>query len=142
MGSTVPAPARAVGRAPSRPVVGNSLRREPDNQMVTSADALYRDGMISAEVTTRRVPAVVRALWAAPTRRATGNALAALFVAAIGVVLLGGLIVVTGAAIYSLVDWPVGGWANAALYLAVVLAAPVLVLWVVQGLAALQRARL
>jgi len=98
--------------------------------------------MISAELTTRRVPAMVRALWAAPTRRATGNALAALLVAAMGIALLGGLVVITGAAIYSLVDWPVGGWANAMLYLAVVLAAPVLSLWVVQGLAALQRARL
>ncbi len=110
--------------------------------MVTSGHALYRDVMISAELTTRRVPAMVRALWAEPTRRATGNALAALFVAAIGTALLGGLVIVTGAAIYSLVDWPVGGWANAALYLAVVLAAPILALWVVQGLAALQRARL
>ncbi|MBO0818328.1 MAG: sensor domain-containing protein, partial [Actinobacteria bacterium] len=98
--------------------------------------------MISAQLTTRRVPAVVRALWSAPTRRATGNALAALLVAAMGTALLGGLVVVIGAAIYSLVDWPVGGWANAALYLAVVLAAPILVLWVVQGLAAIQRTRL
>src|SRR5215475_5715850 len=142
MGSTVPAPARAVGRAPSRPVVGNSLRREPDNQMVTSADALYRDGMTSAELTTRRVPAVVRALWAAPTRRATGNALTALLVAAVGTALLGGLVIITAGAVYSLVHWPVGGWAHAVLYLAEVLAAPVLVLWVIQGLAVLQRARL
>jgi signal transduction histidine kinase len=36
----------------------------------------------------------------------------------------------------------VGGWAHAVLYAAAVLAAPVLLLWVVQGLAALQRARL
>ena len=110
--------------------------------MVSSWDALYRDDMISAEVTTRRVPAVVRALWSAPTRRATGNALAALLVATVGIVLLGGLIVVTGGAIYSLVNWPVGGWALAVLYVAMVLAAPVLVLWVVQGLTALQRSRL
>ncbi len=110
--------------------------------MVSSWDALYRDDMISAEVTTRRVPAVVRALWSAPTRRATGNALAALLVATVGIVLLGGLIVVTGGAIYSLVNWPVGVWALAVLYVAMVLAAPVLVLWVVQGLTALQRSRL
>src|SRR5712691_1536126 len=99
-------------------------------------------GMISAELTTRRVPAVVRALWAAPTRRATGDALAALVVAAVGIVLLGGLVIITAAAVVSLVQWPVGGWADAALYVAEVLAAPVLVLWVVQGLTALQRSRL
>jgi signal transduction histidine kinase len=110
--------------------------------MVTSGDALYRDVMTSAQLTTRRVPAVVRALWAAPTRRATGNALAALLVAVMGIALLGGLVVLTGAAIYSLVNWPVGGWALAVLYVAVVLAAPILLLWVVQGLAAVQRARL
>jgi signal transduction histidine kinase len=122
--------------------MGISLRGELDNPMVSSWDALYRDDMISAEPTTRRVPAVVRALWSAPTRRATGNALAALLVAAMGIVLLGGLVIVTGAAIYSLVNWPVGGWTHAALYVAMVLAAPVLVLWVIQGLAAVQQARL
>ena len=72
-------------------------------------------GMISAELTTRQAQAPVRALWAAPTRRATGNALAALFVAAIGTALLGGLVIVTWAAVYSLVNWPVGGWAHAVL---------------------------
>src|SRR5215831_11674600 len=150
MGSTVPAPVRAVGRAHSRPSVGRpagpgvgiSLRRELGNPMVTSGAPLYRDGMTSAELTTRRVPAVVRALWAAPTRRATGNALTALLVAAVGTALLGGLVIITAGAVYSLVHWPVGGWAHAVLYLAEVLAAPVLVLWVIQGLAALQRARL
>src|SRR5262249_56831126 len=39
-------------------------------------------------------------------------------------------------------DWQVGGWAHAVLYIAAVLAAPVLVLWAVQGLTALQRSRL
>src|SRR5262249_56107785 len=100
MGSTVPARVRAVGRAHSRPSVGRpagpgvgiSLRRELGNPMVTSGAPLYRDGMTSAELTTRRVPAVVRALWAAPTRRATGNALTALLVAAVGPALLGGLV--------------------------------------------------
>src|SRR5215471_19431515 len=109
MGSTLPAAGRGVGRAASRPRVGISLRGEPDNPMVTSGDALYRDGMISAERTTRRIPGVVRALWAAPTRRATGNALAALLVAAVGTALLGGLVIITAGAVYSLVHWPVGG---------------------------------
>ena len=98
--------------------------------------------MTSAELTTRRVPAVVRALWAAPTRSAVRNALAALFLAAVTAVLLAALVIITWAALYSLVNWPVGGWAHAALYIAVVLAAPVLVLWAVQGLTALQRSRL
>src|SRR5215469_11090583 len=110
MASTLPAAAGAVGRVPSRTGVGISLRGEPDNPMVTSGDALYRDGMISAERTTRRIPAVIRALWAEPTRRATRNALAALFVAVVGAALLGGLIIVTWGAVYSLVNWPVGGW--------------------------------
>jgi len=110
--------------------------------MVTSGDALYRESMISAELTTRRVPAVVRALWAEPTRRATGDALAALLVAVVGTALLGVLVILTWAAIYSLVHWPVGDWAHVLLYLAMVLAAPVLLLWAVQGLAALQRVRL
>jgi signal transduction histidine kinase len=99
-------------------------------------------GMISAELTTRRVPAVVRALWTAPTRRVSGNALAGLLLAVVGAVLLGGLTIITWAAVYSLVHWPVGGWSHAALYAAEVLAAPVLMLWVIQGLTALQRSRL
>jgi len=45
--------------------------------------------------------------------RATGNALAALLVAAVGFILLGGLTVIWGAAIASLIQWPVGGWAHA-----------------------------
>jgi signal transduction histidine kinase len=98
--------------------------------------------MTSAELTTRRVQAVVRALWAAPTRSAIRNALAALFLAAVTAVLLAGIVIITWAALYSLVNWPVGGWAHAALYIAVVLAAPVLMLWAVQGLTALQRSRL
>jgi len=122
--------------------VGISPPGEQDSQMVTSADALYRNVMISAEQTARRLPAVVRALWAAPTRSAIRNALAALFLAVITAVLLGGLVIIAAAAIYSLVTWPVGGWAHAVLYIATVLAAPVLVLWAVQGLTALQRSRL
>jgi hypothetical protein len=38
----------------------------------------------------------------------------------------------------SLVDWPVGGWTHAALYIAVVLAGPVLALSAVQGASLLQ----
>jgi signal transduction histidine kinase len=103
---------------------------------------LYRDVMTSADRTSRRVSAAVSALWSAPTWRATGNALAALLVGLVGGILIGGLALIWWGAIYSLVHWPVGGWAHAILYIAVVLVAPVLVLWAVQGLTALQRSRL
>lgn len=85
--------------------------------------------------------AAVGALWSAPTWRATGNVLAALLVALAGGVLLGGIGLVWGAAIVSLAGWPVGGWTHAALYIAVVVAGPVLALPAVQGLTALQRSR-
>jgi signal transduction histidine kinase len=103
---------------------------------------LYRDVMTQASLTSRRVRAAVSALWSAPTRRATGNALAALLVAAVGFILLGGLALIWVAAIASLIQWPVGGWAHAVLYIAVVVVVPVLALWSVQGLTALQRSRL
>src|SRR6266566_5052663 len=103
---------------------------------------LYGDVMSQADLTSRRVRAAVSALWSAPTWRATGNALAALLVAAVGFILLGGLALIWGAAIASLIQWPVGGWALAAAYIAVVVVVPVLALWAVQGLTALQRSRL
>jgi signal transduction histidine kinase len=103
---------------------------------------LYRDVMTSADRTSRRVSAAVSALWSEPAWRATGNALAALLVGLVGGILLGGLALIWGAAIASLVQWPVGGWALAAAYIATVVAGPVLALWTVQGLAALQRSRL
>ena len=103
---------------------------------------LYRDVMTSADRTSRRVSTAVTALWSAPAWRATGNALAAAGVGAVGGILLGGLVLIWGAAIVSLVHWPVGGWAHAAEYIAAVVAGPVLMLWAVQGLTALQRSRL
>jgi len=109
---------------------------------VTCGDALYRDVMTSADRTSRRVGAAVSALWSAPAWRATGNALAAFLVGLVGGLLLGGLALIWGAAIASLLAWPVGGWAHAVLYIAVVVVVPVLALWAVQGLAALQRSRL
>jgi signal transduction histidine kinase len=75
------------------------------------------------------------------TWRATKNALAGLLAGLADGVLLVTLIVIWGAAIFSLVEGP-GGWARAALYLAVAVLLPVLVPWAVQGLSALQRARL
>jgi signal transduction histidine kinase len=93
-------------------------------------------------VTSRRVRAAVSALWSAAAWRATRSALAAFCVALLGGVLLGGLALIWVAAIVSLAEWPVAGWADAVLYIAVVLAGPVLALWAVQGLTAVQRARL
>lgn len=81
-------------------------------------------------------------LWAAATWRATANAMAGLLAALAGVLLLGALAVPWLAAIISLADWSVGGWGNAALYIAAVIVIPVLKPWVTQGLTALQRARL
>jgi signal transduction histidine kinase len=75
------------------------------------------------------------------TWRATKNALAGLLTGLAGGVLLLGLLVIWGGALVSLAEGP-GGWANAALYLAVAVLVPVLVPWVVQGLTALQRSRL
>src|SRR5215470_14113349 len=103
---------------------------------------LYRDVMTSADRTSRRVSAAVSALWSGPAWRATGNALAAAGVGTVGCILLGGLALIWVAAVDSLIHWPVGGWAHAVLYVAVVLVGPVLALWAVQGLAALQRSRL
>jgi signal transduction histidine kinase len=73
--------------------------------------------------------------------RPTLHALAGLAAGAGAGTVLGGLVVVWLAAIWSLVDWPVGGWGPAVLYAAVALAGPVLLLWGVRGFGALQRAR-
>jgi signal transduction histidine kinase len=110
--------------------------------MVAGRAPLYGDLMTSADVTSRRVRAAVSALWSGAAWRATRNALAACFAGLLGGVLLGGLALIWVAAIVSLAEWPVGGWAHAALYIAVVAAGPILALWVVQGLTAVQRARL
>ena len=73
--------------------------------------------------------------------RPTLHALAGL-VAATGVgAVLALAVIVWLAAIWALVDWPVGGWGNAVLYAAAVLAGPVLLAWAVRGFGALQRAR-
>src|SRR5215475_6403882 len=97
--------------------------------------------MTPADLTSRRVGAVVSSLWSAAAWRATRNDLAALLVATVATVLLGVLGVLWGAAVYSLLNWPVGGWSHAALYMTMVVAGPVLALWAVQGLTALQRSR-
>jgi signal transduction histidine kinase len=78
---------------------------------------------------------------AARSWRPTLHALTGL-VAGLGVgAVLATLLLVWLAAIWSLVDWPVGGWGHAVLYAAVALAGPVLLLWSARGFAALQRAR-
>jgi signal transduction histidine kinase len=78
---------------------------------------------------------------AARNWRPTLHALAGLVAGAGAGAVLGGLVLTWLAAIWSLLDWPVGGWGHAALYAAVALAWPVLLLWSVRGFGALQRAR-
>jgi signal transduction histidine kinase len=84
-----------------------------------------------------------RMIWMDTKRswRPTLHALAGLVAGAGGGVALGALVVIWLAAIWSLIDWPVGGWGNALLYAAAALAGPVLLLWAVRGLGAMQRAR-
>src|SRR6266568_1636166 len=137
METTVPNAWRPVTVVPSLPRVGISPPAEQDSQMASRGLPLSRDVMTSENPAW----ATVGALWSAPTWRATRNVLAALLVAVAVVVLLGGIGLIWGAAIVSLVDWPVGGWAHAALYIAVVAAGPVLALPTVQGLTTLQRSR-
>jgi signal transduction histidine kinase len=108
---------------------------------VTSRMSLYVDLMTSADLTVRWVGAAVRSLRSVRAWRATRNGLAALLVAAVGTALLGGLALIWGAAVFSLVNWPVGSWGHIVLYVAVVIAGPVLALWAVQGLTALQLSR-
>jgi signal transduction histidine kinase len=73
--------------------------------------------------------------------RPTLHALAGMAAGAGVGVVLAGLVVIWLAAIWSLIDGPVGGWELAVLYSAVALAGPVLLLWAVRGFGALQRAR-
>jgi signal transduction histidine kinase len=75
------------------------------------------------------------------TWRATKNALAGLLAGLAGCLLLGGLLLIGAAALVSLVQGP-GGWEHAAIYVAVDVLVFVLVPWVVQGLALLQRSRI
>ena len=109
--------------------------------MVTRPPPLYGDVMTPADPTSRWARAVLGPLWSHATWRATGNALAGLLAALVAGLLLGGLAVIWGAAIVSLIQGP-GGSAHAMLYIALVIVIPVLVPWVVQGLTALQRSRL
>jgi signal transduction histidine kinase len=73
--------------------------------------------------------------------RPTVHALTGLGVGAVTGALLGGLVLGWLAAIWSLVDGPTGAWELAVFYVVVAAAGPVLLLWSVQGLGALQRAR-
>jgi signal transduction histidine kinase len=75
------------------------------------------------------------------TWRATKNALAGLLAGLAGCLLLGGLLLIGGAALVSVVQGP-GGWEHAAIYVAVDVLVFVLLPWVVQGLALLQRSRI
>jgi signal transduction histidine kinase len=103
--------------------------------------SLYVDVMTSADLASRRITAAVGALWSGPAWRATRNGLAALLVAVVGTILVGGIGVVWGAAIFSLATGA-GDWGHVTLYATVVIVGPVLALWAIQGVTALQRSRL
>jgi signal transduction histidine kinase len=75
------------------------------------------------------------------TWRAIKNALAGLLAGLAGCLLLGGLLLIGGAALVSLVQGP-GGWEHAAIFVAVDVLVFVLLPWVVEGLTLLQRSRI
>jgi signal transduction histidine kinase len=82
--------------------------------------------------------------WMDAARRGWRPTLLALagLVAGLGVgAVLGALVITWLAAVWSLIDWPVGSWGHVVLYVAVVLIWPVLVLWGARGFGDLQRAR-
>jgi signal transduction histidine kinase len=112
-----------------------------DCPIVIGGMSLYVDVMTSADLTSRRIGAMVSTLWSGPAWRATRSGLAALLVAAVGTILLGGIGLVWGAAIMALLTGA-GDWEHVAVYVAFVIAGPVLELWAVQGVTALQRSRL
>jgi signal transduction histidine kinase len=74
--------------------------------------------------------------------RPTVHALAGLAAGAVTAAVLGGLLLGWLAAAWSLIDGPTGAWELAWFYVVVVLVGPVLALWAITGLGALQRARL
>ena len=74
--------------------------------------------------------------------RPTVHALAGLAAGALTAAVLGGLVLGWLAAALSLIDGPTGAWELAWFYVVVVVAGPVLVLWAIKSLGALQRARL
>jgi signal transduction histidine kinase len=73
--------------------------------------------------------------------RPTVHALAGLAAGALTAAVLGGLVIGWLAAVWSLIDGPTGGWELAWFYVLVVLTGPVLALWAIHGLGALQRGR-
>jgi signal transduction histidine kinase len=95
--------------------------------MAARPRGVYRDAM-TWEDTSRSFRPTLHAL--------TG----ALVGAGVGVVLVA-LVVGWAAAVWSLLDWPVGGWGRAALYLVAALAGPLLLPWCARGFGGLQRGR-
>jgi signal transduction histidine kinase len=82
--------------------------------------------------------------WMDAARRGWRPTLLALagLVAGLGVgAVLGALVITWLAAVWSLIDWPVGSWGHVVLYVAVVVIWPVLLLWGARGFGDLQRAR-
>ncbi len=84
---------------------------------------------------------VLGALTSERSRRATFHVLAGLPAAVGAATVLTGVFVLWGAAVWSLFDGPIGGLRLIGLYVATAVCGPVVFLWCVLGLGALQRAR-
>jgi signal transduction histidine kinase len=73
--------------------------------------------------------------------RATLNALAAAALAAVAFAVVGGIVLISGAAVWSLATGP-GGVSHGVQYAGGLVLAPILLLWAIQGFADIQRARI
>jgi signal transduction histidine kinase len=114
--------------------------------MARRAAGVYRDHVTSAEVPAERrrghrVPIIVSALWSARTWRATVHVLAGLPVAVATGTVLGGVVVIWAAALWSLIDGPTGAPALAVLYAVIVVVGLLPLPWCVRACGSLQRAR-
>src|SRR5919197_84252 len=82
-----------------------------------------------------------QALWSARSWRATLHALLGAPLGAAAGAVIAGLVVVWGAAVWSLAEGPTGAWGLAVLYVLVAVAGPVALPWCVWAFGAAQRAR-
>src|SRR6266540_1099890 len=137
---------RAVGRAHGGRLVGFSSPRRKAGLMACGSGGGYRAAMNTQERSDarRRASALTAALGAmrsARSWRATLHALLGLPLGLGACTVLAGLVVVWGAAVWSLIDGPTGAPVLAVVYVLVAVASPLPLLWCVQGFGAVQRAR-
>jgi signal transduction histidine kinase len=142
----LPSRRRAVGGARGRLWVGFSAPRLRALHMARGAAGVYRDHVTSADMPDaprrgRAVPAVLSALWSADSRRAARHVLAGIPAAFVTAMVLGGLFVIWGAAVLSLVEGPTGAPELAVLYAVVAVAGPLPLPWCVWALSVMQRRR-